>query len=266
MHMSVIVDTFRKYKRKHPDRLVLMLSGVMASFVLEDAREVSQLIGEPISSPDGYDVITFSDRRMEEVVGRLGMCGKECIVLKRDASTKRWMPVPLAAPADISTIAFAHQVAYDDALEELKKGRMETLWIWYVFPRMTMPANAPGIAKRGFRTLRESRVFLKRKHLAEHLRECTAILCAHKGKSAEDIFGTHGARHLKASATLFALTAKERRDRELFTSVLEQFFNGERDESVVDAVVGELKSPRDDTPRDLVLVDGPERVSVWTRN
>ncbi len=81
-------------------------------------------------------------------------------------------------------------------------------------------------------------------------------------KSAEDIFGVEAARHVRASATLFALTAKDQSDRALFTEVINRFFGGEYDAATTSAIAAELDSPRDDTPRDLAKSDAPGGVSV----
>ena len=85
-------------------------------------------------------------------------------------------------------------------------------------------------------------------------------------KSAEDIFAFEAARHVKASATLFALTAKDQDDRALFTEVIKRFFGGKYDAATTVAIAAELDSPRDDTPRDLVKSDAPGGVSVRGKN
>ena len=97
--------------------------------------------------------------------------------------------------------------------------------------------------------------------MATHVREMAAALLA-RGESAEDIFGVEAARHVKASATLFALTAKDQGDRDLFAQVIRRFFGGEYDTATTAAIAAELDSPRDDTPRDLVKSDAPGGVSV----
>ena len=123
---------------------------------------------------------------------------------------------------------------------------MESNWMWFIFPRMAQDEH-------GFRTLRESRMFFKRKRLASRTRECVGVLLSHQGKSAEAMFGASGASHLKASATLFAMTAQDANDKEQFALVLNRFFGGERDEETVGAIKRELESPRDDTPKDLLM-------------
>ena len=122
---------------------------------------------------------------------------------------------------------------------------VESNWMWFTFPRMAQDEH-------GFRTLRESRMFFKRKRLAARIRECVDVLLSHQGKNVEAMFGADGASHLKASATLFALTAQDASDKERFDFVLNRFFDGKRDEETVEVIRRELASPRDVTPRDLL--------------
>jgi uncharacterized protein (DUF1810 family) len=169
----------------------------------------------------------------------------------------------LESPSDISKIEFAHKVAYEDALYEIRNGRMETPWEWFAFPRLRTASDTDGEDGHTLRTLRESRLVLSRKSVATHVREMASVLLAGK-KSAEDIFGVEAARHVKAS--LFALTAKDQDDRDLFTEVIKRFFNGEYDAATTAAIAAELDSPRDDTPRDLVKSDAPAASRSEERN
>ena len=247
--MSMIVDTFRKSKRKLPNHLVLFESGLVAWFILEDAHEVSRLLGEPLTKDAnmGCEVVSFALARVQEVVSKLVLLNRNLVAFKReDAPPRRWIAISLESQADISKMEFASDVAHEDALAELKEGKMESNWMWFTFPRMAQDEH-------GFRTLRESRLFFKRKRLAARTRECVGVLLSHQGKSAEGMFGVEGASHLKASATLFALTAQDANDKEQFALVLNRFFGGEQDEETVETIKRELEFPRDDTPKDLFM-------------
>ena len=257
--MSVIVDTYRKAKRKYPDRLVLFEAGLTTLFILEDARTVSRLLGEPLSlsAVFGCEAVTFGKPRVPEIVSRLDALKYKLVAFQReDRPPHRWLSVSLESSPDLSRLTFASNVAYEDALAELKAGKMETNWLWFAFPRMDGKWNAQNGDGHGFRTLRESRLFLKRKALAARLREMVGVLLSNHGKTADEIFGATGALHLKASATLFALTAKAADDREAFALVLQRFFDGSQDEETVEAIRKELETRRDDTPKDLALLDG----------
>ena len=262
--MAVIVDTYRKLKRQHPDRLVLFETGMVALFLCEDAEDVSRLLAEPISTQHviGRPAVVFPQARLNEVLARLTALGRRFIGARRKGGPNaRWVEFSLESPSDISKIEFAHKVAYEDALDEIRNGRMETPWEWFAFPRLRTASDTDGEARRTLRTLRESRLVLSRKAVATHVREMAAALLA-RGESAEDIFGVEAARHVKASATLFALTAKDKGDRDLFAQVIKRFFGGEYDAATTAAIKAELDSPRDDTPRDLVKSDAPGGVSV----
>ena len=262
--MSVILNTFKKYKGKHPDRLILFESGRKVSFVASDAWEVSRLLGEPVRKSEVYkcDEVFFDILALPEVLVRLGALKQKFVALKREMKPpKKWVQFSLEASPDLSKFSFAHQVAYDDALVELKEGKMVTDWVWFVFPRMEGSWDSTKGHDRGLKTLRESRLFLKRKQLADHLRESANVLLDCKGKDIINIFGLMGALHTRASATLFALTAKDKLDRELFQKILDRFFNGELDEATVKAIEDEIRSPRDNTPRDIILTDSG--ISIW---
>ena len=265
--MSTILDVYRKAKRRNPDRLVLFESGSTLSFVDADALEVARLLGEPhgFSTECSCETVTIGKPRLKEIVRRLEAVGRNLVALRKSPKPPwKWTRFSLEAPPDVSDIEFASQVAFDDAFKEMENGKMETLWAWFAFPRMTGEWDASADRRRGLKTLRESRIVLKRKELGANLRRIADSLLAHAGTPVETIFGIRDALHVKASATLFALTAKEKADRERYSAILKTFFGGERDEPTVDAVVAELESPRDDTPRDLMLTNGPERVAVRT--
>ena len=239
----------------------------MLSFVDADALEVSRLLGEPhgFSTDCACEIVDIAKPRLHEIASRLELLGRKLIAFRRDTRPPRkWTPFSLETPPDVSKIEFASQVAFEDAIKEMENGKMETRWAWFAFPRMAGNWDMSADRRQGLKTLRESRVILKRKTLGPNLRRIADSLLAHAGTPVEAIFGIEDALHVKASATLFALTAKEKADRERYSAILKTFFGGERDESTVDVVVAELKSPRDDTPRDLMLTDGPERVTVRT--
>ena len=272
--MSVIVDTYRKLKRQHPDRLVLFETGKVALFLCEDAEDVSRLLAEPISTQHllaepistqhviGRPAVVFAQARLNEVLTRLTALGRRFVGARRTGESKaKWVKFSFESPSDISKFEFAHKVAYVDALDEIRNGRMETPWEWFAFPRLRTASDTDGDDGRTLRTLRESRLVLSRKAVAAHVREMASVLLAGK-KSAEDIFGVEAARRVKASATLFALTAKDQGDRDLFAQVIKRFFGGEYDAATTVAIAAELDSPRDDTPRDLVKSDAPGGVSV----
>lgn len=269
--MSILIDAYHKNKRKMPDRLLLFASGRMAFFILEDALSVARLLGEPLSDPSelGADAVVFDRLRIPEITSRLQHAGCKVSAFRRtEKPPRKWEPFSVESSPDISNIAFSNQVAGDDIISDLESGEADpetvSSWIWYSFPRMAGEWDTSKEKNHGFRTLRESRIFLKRKPIANRTRRMAQALLSLDREKALDMLGLEGALHLRASATLFCLTAKESEDREIFRSILQNFFDSSRDEETIKVIVKELQSPRDDTPRDLVLVDTPDRIASRT--
>ena len=112
---------------------------------------------------------------------------------------------------------------YFDAVRELRDGRKQSHWMWFVFPQIaglsrSAMANAYAIAD-----LDEARAYLAHPVLGPRLVECAGIIAGHRNKTAEQIFGGVDAMKLRSSMTLFARADPE---EPIFTEVLDAFFDG----------------------------------------
>ena len=120
----------------------------------------------------------------------------------------------------------AQELAYPIALQDIKKGKKRSHWMWYIFPQLRGLGTSTMAHKYGIVDLGEAKAYLEHPVLSARLYELCGELLKHKDKSAYDIFGDIDAMKLKSSMTLFALTSKE---HTIFDEVLECFFDGERD-------------------------------------
>ena len=120
----------------------------------------------------------------------------------------------------------AQELAYPIALQDIKKGKKRSHWMWYIFPQLRGLGTSTMAHKYGIVDLGEAKAYLEHPVLSARLYELCGELLKHKDKSANDIFGDIDAMKLKSSMTLFALTSKE---HTIFDEVLECFFDGERD-------------------------------------
>ena len=120
----------------------------------------------------------------------------------------------------------AQELAYPIALQDIKKGKKRSHWMWYIFPQLRGLGMSSMAHKYGIVDLDEAKAYLEHPVLSARLYELCGELLKHKDKSAYDIFGDIDAMKLKSSMTLFALTSKE---HTIFDDVLECFFDGERD-------------------------------------
>jgi uncharacterized protein (DUF1810 family) len=116
---------------------------------------------------------------------------------------------------------------YARALGELRAGRKQSHWIWFVFPQIAGLGSSPMSQAYAIRSLDEARAYLRHPVLGPRLRESAeALLAAPAGESAQAILGVIDATKVRSSMTLFAKAAPE---EQLFAAVLDRFYDGEVD-------------------------------------
>ena len=120
---------------------------------------------------------------------------------------------------------------YDQALAELRAGRKRSHWMWFVFPQIAGLGRSPMAQAYALSGRDEARAYLAHPVLGPRLRECARALLDHAGAGAEEILGGIDAMKLRSSMTLFARSAEDEADAELFTAVLERFYGGEADQA-----------------------------------
>ena len=125
--------------------------------------------------------------------------------------------------------------AYERSLSELRAGRKDSHWMWFVFPQLAGLGQSPTSQRYAIQSLAEARAYLRDPVLGRRLLECTKVLASLRGISAERIFGAIDAVKLCSSMTLFSRAAPE---ESLFTQVLDDYFEGLPDpatEALLDA-------------------------------
>ena len=127
---------------------------------------------------------------------------------------------------DLERFVTAQQATYTRALAELRAGRKETHWMWFVFPQLRGLGHSPAAQRYGITGLAEARAYLDHPTLGARLRECAAVVLALDGSSAYDIFGSPDDLKLRSCATLFAQVSEP---RSVFQQLLEKYYDGEQD-------------------------------------
>ena len=120
----------------------------------------------------------------------------------------------------------AQSAQYETALAELKRGRKQSHWIWYVLPQLRGLGMSSMSHQYGIAGLTEAQAYLDHPVLGARLRECVAAICAHHGTSAAEILGDIDAIKFRSCLTLFSAVEQ---DTQLFTQALKQFFGGKPD-------------------------------------
>jgi uncharacterized protein (DUF1810 family) len=112
---------------------------------------------------------------------------------------------------------------YQRAVTELRRGRKTSHWMWFIFPQIAGLGRSATAQAYAISDLAEARAYLAHPLLGPRLLECVQIVAAHRGLTAEQIFGGIDAIKLRSSMTLFAHADP---DQEVFRKLIEQYFEG----------------------------------------
>jgi len=127
---------------------------------------------------------------------------------------------------DLERFVTAQSPIYAQVLSELRAGRKQSHWMWYIFPQMKGLGKSDMSRYFGIASRFEAINYVAHEMLGPRLRECTALACAASSHSAERIFGAVDAMKFRSSMTLFAETIV---DNAIFLSALEMLCGGEPD-------------------------------------
>ena len=130
------------------------------------------------------------------------------------------------AAFDLERFVTAQAPVYARALAELKRGRKDSHWMWFVFPQLAGLGRSPTAVHYAIASAGEARAYLAHRLLGPRLAECVDAVLTHKDLSAEAIFGPIDAVKLRSSMTLFEAVADE---PNRFAEIIKTFHKGERD-------------------------------------
>jgi len=137
---------------------------------------------------------------------------------------------------DLQRFVDAQAPVYEAALAELRAGRKQAHWMWFIFPQHRALGKSPRAIRFGLESLDEARAYLAHPILGARLRECTdAMLEARPGLTAHDILGSPDDLKFQSCMTTFALA--DPTDHR-FTRALERFYDGRLDEQSVALLTG----------------------------
>jgi uncharacterized protein (DUF1810 family) len=129
-------------------------------------------------------------------------------------------------PYDLNRFLVAQDEDYERALAELKSGRKQSHWMWYVFPQFDGLAFSSTSKHYAIKSAGEARAYLQHPILGPRLLECAGVVASLKGRTATEIFGSPDDVKLRSSATLFAALSPE---GSVFDRLLETYYSGGRD-------------------------------------
>jgi uncharacterized protein (DUF1810 family) len=116
----------------------------------------------------------------------------------------------------------AQEGVFETALAELRAGRKQTHWMWFVFTQLAGLGRSPTAQFYAIRSAIEARAFLAHPILGKRYRDAVQAIREWAGrKEAAAILGDIDATKLRSSLTLFEAVSGD----PLFANALTKFFD-----------------------------------------
>ena len=136
----------------------------------------------------------------------------------------------LADPHDLNRFVAAQNDDYEQALSEVRNGRKQSHWMWFIFPQYDGLGFSSMSKRYAIKSLAEARAYLQHPILGPRLVECCEAAFAIDGRSANEVFGSPDDMKLQSCATLFAAVSPK---GSVFERLLDKYFQGKRDEKTL---------------------------------
>lgn len=116
---------------------------------------------------------------------------------------------------------------YEMALREIKNGRKQNHWIWYIFPQVKGLGTSGNANFFGIEDAEEAKLYLEHEVLGKRLLEITRVLYELEDTDPRRVMGSGiDAMKLKSSMTLFDYVSG---DEKIFSKVLDKYYGGQKD-------------------------------------
>jgi uncharacterized protein (DUF1810 family) len=139
----------------------------------------------------------------------------------------------MSDPFNLQRFVDAQNPVHDSACAELRNGRKQTHWMWFIFPQLKGLGSSAMADRFGISSREEAEAYLKHPVLGPRLIECTRLVNLVEGRSIENIFGYPDHLKFRSSMSLFQIVARENR---VFKDALEKYFGGAPDPRTRDII------------------------------
>jgi uncharacterized protein (DUF1810 family) len=137
-------------------------------------------------------------------------------------------------PFDLQRFVDAQAPVYPRVLSELRQGRKQSHWMWFIFPQLAGLGHSPMAQRYAIASRDEAAAYLGHAVLGPRLRECTALVNAVEGRTVHDILGSPDDFKFCSSMTLFAAVSSEPE----FAAAIEKYYGGKPDRRTLELLGG----------------------------
>ena len=136
-------------------------------------------------------------------------------------------PCGAGDPHNLNRFVHAQEDDYEQALSEIRSGRKQSHWMWYIFPQFDGLGFSSTSKRYSIKSVAEAEAYLGHPVLGPRLMECAEAVLRVEGRSAFEIFGSPDDMKLRSCATLFAHVSPA---GSVFERLLSKYFDGEPDD------------------------------------
>lgn len=97
----------------------------------------------------------------------------------------------------------AQSPIYEEVLKELRNGKKQTHWMWFIFPQLKGLGTSPMSVRYAIEDERQAKEYWDHSILGKRLRECFALV-EKSGKTPEEIFSPIDTLKYRSCKQLFS--------------------------------------------------------------
>ena len=131
---------------------------------------------------------------------------------------------------DLTRFVQAQERDYEQAISEIRSGRKQSHWMWYIFPQFDGLGFSTTTRHYAIKSIGEAEAYLRDPVLGPRLLECARATLALREQSASEVFGSPDDMKLRSCGTLFASVSPA---GSIFEQLLDKYFGGERDDKTL---------------------------------
>jgi uncharacterized protein (DUF1810 family) len=134
-------------------------------------------------------------------------------------------------PDQLNRFVEAQDPVIDRVRDELRAGRKNSHWMWYIFPQISGLGHSAMAQRYAIASRSEALAYFAHPVLGPRLLECTELMNGVEGRSATQILGSPDDMKFHSSMTLFAAVQP---DVPAFQKALAKYFAGALDRRTVE--------------------------------
>ena len=132
----------------------------------------------------------------------------------------------MTSPYNLKRFTDAQESRFSIALNEIKNGRKQSHWMWFIFPQIAGLGFSEMSKLYAINDINEASLYLAHPVLGKRLIEISKALLDVEGKTASQVFGSPDDMKLKSCMTLFSSLENT---NPVFEAILAKYFGGTKD-------------------------------------